>query len=183
VKLQGDDMSEQPLTLALLLDAVEQTLSARLSEIGNFLRGPLQGVPATLPALSLECAGLLPGQDPGNGQTALICQMQARLLVVPGDAEAEALALRNVAALAMLLRAQNWGLELEPVSFIQAQPESDDPALAACRVWLVEWRQPVLLGDTEWLWEDQPPGSLVLGFDPETGPGHEDDYFDPGALQ
>ncbi|MEE9103562.1 hypothetical protein VXJ36_25425 [Pseudomonas nitroreducens] len=175
-------MSEQPLTLALLLDTMEQTLTARLTEIGTFLRGPLRSVPATLPALALECAGLLPGQDPGNGQTALVCQMQARVLVERDD-EAEALALRNVAALTILLRAQNWGLELEPVSFIQAQPETDDPALAACRVWLVEWRQPVLLGETEWLWEDQPPGSLRLGFDPETGPGHEDDYFDPGALQ
>ncbi|MBB4867349.1 hypothetical protein HNP46_006261 [Pseudomonas nitritireducens] len=175
-------MSEQPLTLALLLDAVEQALTARLSDIGTFLRGPLKQVPATLPALALEYAGLLPGKDPGNGQTALICRLQARILVARDDAAAEALALRNVAALAVLLRAQNWELELEPVSFIQAQPELDNPALAACRVWLVEWQQPVLLGDTEWPWEDQPSGSLMLGFDPQTGPGHEDDYFDPGAL-
>ncbi|TLP75951.1 hypothetical protein FEA48_06025 [Pseudomonas nitroreducens] len=176
-------MSEQPLTLALLLDAVEQTLSARLGEIGDYLRGPLKQAPATLPALALEYAGMLPGRDPGNGQTALICRLQARLLVTRDDAEAEELALRNVAVLAVQLRAQNWGLELEPVSFIQAQPELDNPVLAACRVWLVEWQQPVLLGETEWPWEDQPPGSLRLGFDPQTGPGHEDDYFDPGALQ
>lgn len=176
-------MSEQPLTLALLLDAVEQTLSARLNEIGTFLRGPLKQVPAVLPALALEYSGMLPGQDPGNGQTALICRLQARLLVTRENAEAEALAVRNVAALAVLLRAQNWGLELEPVSFIQAQPELDNPALATCRVWLVEWQQPVLLGDAEWPWEDQPPGNLVIGFDPQTGPGHEDEYFDPGALQ
>ncbi|MBD9501967.1 hypothetical protein M2D07_030080 [Pseudomonas sp. BGr12] len=176
-------MSEQPLTLALLLDAVEQTLSARLTEIGTFLRGPLKQVPAALPALALEYAGMLPGQDPGNGQTALICRLQVRLLVTRDDAAAEALALRNVAALATLLRAQNWGVELETVSFIQAQPELDNPALAACRVWLVEWQQPMLLGEAEWPWEDQPPGSLRLGFDPQTGPGHEEDYFDPGSAQ
>lgn len=175
-------MSEQPLTLAVLLETVEQALSVRLTEIGTFQRGPLKQVPAVLPALALEYAGMLPGRDPGNGQTALICRLQARLLVERDDAEAEALALRNVASLAVLLRAQNWGLELEPVSFIQAQPELDNPVLASCRVWLVEWQQPVLLGATEWPWEDQPPGSLVIGFDPETGPGHEDDYFEPGAL-
>lgn len=176
-------MSEQPLTLALLLDTVEQALSTRLTEIGAFLRGPLTQAPVALPALALEYAGLLPGRDPGNGQTALICRLQARILVARDDAQAEALALRTVAALAVLLRGQNWGLELEPVSFIQAQPELDNPALAACRVWRVEWQQPVLLGETEWPWEDQPPGSLMLGFDPQTGPGHEDDYFDPGAVQ
>ncbi len=27
-----------------------------------------------------------------------------------------------------------------------------------------------------------PPGSLMLGFDPQTGPGHEPDYFAPEAL-
>jgi hypothetical protein len=176
-------MSEQPLTLALLLDTVEQTLTARLSEIGTYLRGPLKQAPAKLPALALEYAGVLPGQDPGNGQTALICRLQARLLVTRDDAEAEELALRNVAALTVLLRAQNWELELEPASFIQARPELDNPTLSACRVWLVEWQQPVLLGETEWPWEDQPPGSFRLGFDPQTGPGHEDDYFDPGVLQ
>ncbi|MDH1012534.1 hypothetical protein N5J43_22715 [Pseudomonas nicosulfuronedens] len=176
-------MSEQSLTLALLLDTVEQALSTRLTEIGAFLRGPLTQTPATLPALALEYAGLLPGRDPGNGQTALICRLQTRILVARDDAQAEALVLRTVAALAVLLRGQNWGLELEPVSFIQAQPELDNSALAACRVWLVEWQQPVLLGETEWPWEDQPPGSLMLGFDPQTGPGHEDDYFDPGAVQ
>ncbi len=102
-------MSEQPLTLALLLDTVEQALSTRLTEIGAFLRGPLKQAPATLPALALEYAGLLPGRDPGNGQTALVCRLQARILVARDDAQAEAFALRNVAALAMLLRAQNWG--------------------------------------------------------------------------
>ncbi len=47
---------------------------------------------------------------------------------------------------------------------------------------LVEWTQSLRLGDPEWAWEDQPPGSLMLGFDPQTGPGHEPDYFAPEAL-
>ncbi|MDF3932314.1 hypothetical protein [Pseudomonas citronellolis] len=176
-------MAEQPLTLELLLGAVENVLSARLGEIAAFLRGPLHSVPPTLPALALEYAEVLPGSDPGSGETALVCGLQARILVTRDDPEAEALALRAVATLAVLLRAQTWGLEVQPVSFIQARPDDDNPALAACRVWCVEWRQPLLLGEPEWPWDDQPPGSLLLGLDPETGPGHEDDYFDPEALQ
>ena len=31
-------------------------------------------------------------------------------------------------------------------------------------VWLVEWTQQVYLGVEEWPWPDQPPGSLVFGF-------------------
>ena len=54
--------------------------------------------------------------------------------------------------------------------------------MKSLRVWLVEWTQSLRLGDPEWAWEDQPPGSLMLGFDPQTGPGHEPDYFAPEAL-
>lgn len=176
-------MTEQTLTLELLLAAVEQTLGPRLPEIGSFLRGPLTNAPSTLPALALEYGEMLPGGDPGSGETALVCRLQARLLVPRDDAAAEKLALQSVASLLVALRAQTWGLPVEPVSLIHAQPETDNPALSGCRVWLVEWHQPLLLGEPEWPWEDQPPGSLVLGFDPETGPGHEDDYFAPGDLQ
>lgn len=175
-------MTEQTLTLELLLATVEQTLGPRLPEIGSVLRGPLVNAPSTLPALVLEYADLLPGRDPGSGETALLCRLQARVVVPRDDAEAERLALRCVAELTMALRAQNWGLPLEPASLIRAQPEVDNTALSGCRVWLVEWRQPLLLGEPEWPWEDQPPGSLMLGVDPDTGLGHESDYFAPEAL-
>lgn len=176
-------MSDQHLTLDLLLTAVEQTLRPRLAEIGSFLRGPLQSLPATLPALALEYAEMVPGRDPGSGETALLCRLQARILVARDDPAAEQLALRCVAEMLVALRAQNWGLDLEPVSLIHAQPEVDNPALSSCRVWRVEWHQPLLLGEPEWPWEDQPPGTLVLGFDPDTGAGHERDYFAPEDMQ
>lgn len=176
-------MSDQPLTPDLLLAAIEQTLAPRLPEIASIVRGPLLAVPATLPALALEFAEMVPGRDPGSGETALLCRMQARILLARDDATAEALALRSVAALLVALRAQDWGLPLEAVSLIHAQPDDGAAALANCRVWLVEWHQPLLLGEPAWPWEDQPPGSLVLGFDPETGPGHEGDYFSPESMQ
>lgn len=176
-------MPEQPMTLDVLLTAVEQTLAAQLTEIEQILREPLGDIAPTPPALLLDLAQLLPDRDPGTGETAVICAFQARLLVPLDDAAAEALALRCVARLALLLRSQTWGLDVQPPTFIQAQPASDDPALSAYRCWLVEWRQPLLLGEPEWPWEDLPPGSLLLGIDPQTGSGHEPDYFAPEDLE
>ena len=75
--------------------------------------------------------------------------------------------------------------DLEPVSGTGAlrtlgrrrQSRAEEPACLAGRVDAVAAsRRP------RWAWEDQPPGSLMLGFDPQTGPGHEPDYFAPEAL-
>lgn len=92
-------------------------LSAPLSEIGAILRGPLKEAPTLLSALVLEYAGMLPGQDPGNGQTALICRLQARTLMPVDDAEAEALALRNDAARTMLGYATQGDLDQLAVGY------------------------------------------------------------------
>ncbi|KAF1003637.1 MAG: hypothetical protein GAK36_00214 [Pseudomonas sp.] len=175
-------MPDQDLSLAGLLDAIEQSLGEQLPEFPTSLRGPLSSVPASLPALALEYAELLPLADPGSGELALSCRCQVRLLVSPGDAAAEALALRNAARLAQWLRHQTWGLDVEPAQWLGIWPEVDSTLAADCRIWRVECLQPVRLGEPEWPWENQPPGSLLLGVDPQTGPGHEADYVAPEDL-
>ncbi|KWR71273.1 hypothetical protein P3W55_16810 [Pseudomonas citronellolis] len=171
-------MPDQELTLESLLAAVEQRLRAVLPEAVQILRGPLGTATPQPPALLLEYAALAPGRDPGTGETALLCRLQARLLLQRDDADAEVLALQLASLIAVLLRAQTWDLPLEPAGFVQARPEASE----AYRVWLLEWDQPLLLGTPEWPWEDQPPGSLLLGIEPQTGPGHEADYFAPEDL-
>ena len=54
-----------------------------------------------------------------------------------------------------------------------------DPGLdlAQDRVERGDQAQPVLLGEPRWDWPDQPPGQLMLGISPETGPGNEGNYF------
>jgi hypothetical protein len=74
-----------------------------------------------------------------------------------------------------LLRQQLWGLE-----FVEATRNVQAQYLGA--QWKVRWEQPVLLGEPRWEWPDQPPGSLVLGFEPDTGPGNEGRYINPEDL-
>lgn len=48
---------------------------------------------------------------------------------------------------------------------------SETPEILQCVSWSVHWRQDIYLGDTAWLWDDEPPGSLMFAFHPDTGPG------------
>ena len=49
-------------------------------------------------------------------------------------------------------------------------------------VWTVEWTQQIYLGEVEWLWPNEPPGTLHLNVDGCTGTGNEDHYFRPEDL-
>ena len=50
-------------------------------------------------------------------------------------------------------------------------------------VWVVEWTQIIYLGEEEWPWPNQPPGSIVWGFVPDTGSGKEGSYLPPEAME
>lgn len=69
-------MPEQAVTLEALYAAIEQVLRERLPEAQ--LIGFWPGVPENTPAVSLEIAELLPERDPGTGESALLCRLQAR---------------------------------------------------------------------------------------------------------
>ena len=170
-------MPEQAVTLEALYAAIEQVLRERLPEAQ--LIGFWPGVPENTPAVSLEMAELLPERDPGTGESALLCRLQARIMVPPG---ADRQAVSIACGIVRTLREQTWNLYLEPARFVRSAVDGSREELKSLRVWLVEWTQSLRLGDPEWAWEDQPPGSLMLGFDPQTGPGHEPDYFAPEAL-
>lgn len=75
-------MPEQAVTLEALYAAIEQVLRERLPEAQ--LIGFWPGVPENTPAVSLEIAELPPERDPGTGESALICRLQARIMVPPG---------------------------------------------------------------------------------------------------
>ncbi|MBM9995072.1 hypothetical protein JTL75_33930, partial [Pseudomonas aeruginosa] len=101
-----------------------------------------------------------------------------RMLLLVADRQAVSIA----CGIVRTLREQTWNLSLQPARFVRSAVDGSREELKSLRVWLVEWTQSLRLGDPEWAWEDQPPGSLMLGFDPQTGPGHEPDYFAPEAL-
>lgn len=131
----------------------------------------------TLPAVLIELNELEPGEDPYTGETAIIGRFQARIVVDPIMLKSHALCSGMAAALVVALREQRWGLPISPAEFVQAAEDFTKPELDSYRVWMIEWRHEFHMGEIDWPFEDSSGLSFYLGFDPETGPGNEDKYW------
>lgn len=178
-------MSDESFNLDQLYTAIETYLQDNLPGVNTVAFWPdiEVGQVIPLPAVFLELAEMEPGQDIGTGQTVVNCKLEARIIVDSISADPQRQAVHLASQLAVLLRAQTWGLEVDPAEFVQAVQDWTRPELDGYIVWLVEWNHTVYLGVEEWPWPNQPPGSLKLGFSPATGPGNEDQYISPEDLE
>lgn len=135
------------------------------------------GVPdagTALPALFHGIGAMKPDTDPGDGRVHVLATFEA-LLVADSPMQASELA----AQLSVLLRKQFWGLDDVDGSLNVLASVVEGSAQLR---WRVQWDQGLYLGEPQWVWPYQPPGTAVFGFDPDTGPGHEGDYFAPEDL-
>jgi hypothetical protein len=164
-------MADEPFSLDQLYQAVEQHLVRHLPGVQTVMAWPNIQDRIALPAVFLELAEIEPGTDIGTGETTLVCKFEARIIVDPIYPLHQQQAVQLVTQLAVLLRAQTWGLEVEPAEFVQALQDWTQPALDGYTVWLVEWTQQIYVGPEEWPWPDQPPGSLLFGFNNEVKDG------------
>lgn len=176
-------MSEEPFSLDQLYQAIEQHLSSHLSGIKAVTAWPNIKDRIALPVVFVELSEMEPGVDTGTGETTLVCRFEARIIVDPILPKHCQQAVHLAAQLAVLLRLQTWGLAVEPAEFVHATQDWTRPELDGYTVWLVEWTHQIYLGVEEWPWPDEPPGSLVFGFSPDTGPGHEGEYVAPELLE
>ncbi|CAM4058292.1 Phage protein [Pseudomonas reidholzensis] len=124
---------------------------------------------AALPALRHGIVRMTADAAPRDGRSVLIASFKADISADNAQAGARLQGSVLAAQLIDLLRQQYWGLDfVEASRNVQAQFDGS--------VWNVHWDQPVLLGALRWDWPNEPPGSLLLGFSPETGPGNEGRY-------
>ncbi|MGU2289667.1 hypothetical protein ACSEQ4_12080 [Pseudomonas aeruginosa] len=166
-----------PVSPGELKTAIERVLAERLPGLRTLgfdldLREALE-----LPALLLEVSEFEPGSvDPGTGESRISLHIEARIVVAPEAEDFQGLALHLATQLAHMLRGQTWGVEVEPAAFVEAGRDWTRPEFDSYHVWLVQWRQEILLGREEWPWSDETGQRLLIGIDPETGPGHEGCY-------
>ena len=163
-------MSEQPLSLDLLYQTIEQHLQQSLGgiQLVSFWPDIKQHIP--LPAVFLDIAEIEPGTDIGTGESTLSVTFEARVIVDVIRAGHYQQAIHLATQLAVLLRTQTWGLAVEPAEFKRSTQDWTRPELDGYTVWLVEWTQTIYLGETEWPWPDEPPGSLVFSVGGEVDP-------------
>jgi len=175
-------VADEESSLQQFYGAIEQHLQLNLPRVAIVKVWPVIGTSIPLPAIFIELAEFEPGRDPGTGEAGLVCKMEARIVTDPLHADHHQQAVFLAGRLAVLLRMQTWGLEVDQAEFVQAMQDWTKPELDSYTVWLVEWTQQIYLGEEEWPWPDQPPGTLMFGVDPDTGPGNEDKYISPESL-
>ena len=168
-------MPEPPFSLDQLYQAIEQHLQQHLPgvQLVSFWPDIQQHIP--LPAVFLDIAEIEPGTDIGTGETTLTITFEARVIVDVIRADHYPQAVHLATQLAVLLRAQSWGLPVEPAEFQRSSQDWTRPELDGYTVWLVEWTQTVYLGEQEWPWPDEPPGTLLISV-------NDEDYVAPEDL-
>lgn len=156
-------MSDETFLLDQFFPAIERHLSEAISGLLYVGTMPdmLDRVP--VPAVVIELAEFEPGTDQGTGETALEVRIEARVIVGSEQEACQLQAAFAASQIAVLLRGQTWGLEVNPAEFVRAAQDWTRPELDGYAVWVVEWTQGIYLGAEEWPWPDQPPGTLVLG--------------------
>ena len=167
-------MPEQPFSLDLLYQAIEQHIQQHLPgvQLVSFWPDIQQHIP--LPAVFLDIAEIEPGTDIGTGQTTLTFTFEARVIVDVIRVDHYPQAVHLATQMAVLLRAQSWGLPVEPAEFQRSSQDWTRPELDGYTVWLVEWTQTVYLGEQEWPWPDEPPGTLLISVNDEDHVAPED---------
>ena len=152
-------MPEPPFSLDQLYQAIEQHLQQHLPgvQLVSFWPDIQQHIP--LPAVFLDIAEIEPGTDIGTGETTLTFTFEARVIVDVIRADHYPQAVHLATQMAVLLRAQSWGLPVEPAEFQRSSHE---------------WTQTVYLGEQEWPWPDEPPGTLLISVNDEDHVAPED---------
>jgi hypothetical protein len=160
-------MSDEPFSLSQLYQAIEQHLAEHLSGIKEVVFWPdiqeNQGIP--LPSVFLEMAEFEPGVDIGTGESSLVCKFEARIIVDPIQANHHEQAVHLVSQLAVLLRQQSWGLEINVAQFERATQDWTKPELDGYVVWVVEWTHQVYLGVEVWPFPEEKPSMLRLNLE------------------
>lgn len=169
-----------PSELTRLHDAMTATMKAGLPQIEHVEAYPLLKEGMGLPALLYAMTNVASGVKPGDGRLCVTATFEACILLERSRDAAPLQAAILAGKLMQLLDEQYWDVDfVDGVKDMQASPTELVPELARCTGWSVAWRQDIYLGDTEWPWENQPPGSLVFAIIPGSGEDGEREYFAP----
>lgn len=155
-------MSDEPFSLGQLYGAIEQHIRDAIPDLQYVGTMPHMLQTVALPAVVIELVEFEPALDQLTGQTAVQARFEARVIVAAEQEDCEQQAAFGAAQLAVLLRLQTWGVEVEPAEFVRAGRDWTRPELDTLAVWAVEWTHVLYLGYEEWPWPNQPPGTLVF---------------------
>lgn len=153
-------MSDEPFSLDQLYAAIEQHVIDAIPGLRFVSTMPDMLEHVALPAVVIELTELEPGGDQLTGETALEARFEARVIVGSEQEQCQQQAAFVASQIAVLLRMQTWGLEVNQAEFVRAAQDWTRPELDGYAVWVVEWTQGIYLGQEEWPWPNQAPAEL-----------------------
>lgn len=166
--------------LTTLHDAITRIISERMPRVLHVEQFPELDAQVNTPALLYGITDMTLGTDRGEGNTALIGRFQSCILIEADRPKASLQAAILAAQMTTVLKNQFWDLDFVtgPPEQVHAQPEAPTAELEQFVIWSVQWIQPFEVGELEWPWPDEPPGSLMFGFNDDT----KGQFFPPEEL-
>jgi len=163
--------------LTTLHEAITRTLRERMPALLHVEEFPELDADIKIPALLYGLTDLSPGIDRGEGRTALIGRFQSCILIEATRDKASLQAAILAAQVAVVLHNQTWGVEFVTgvPENVHAQPEAPTQDLEQFVMWSIQWTQAFEVGELEWPWPDEPPGSLVISVEPGDDPVKPED--------
>jgi hypothetical protein len=166
--------------LTTLHDAITRIISEQMPRVVHVEQFPELGAEVMTPALLYGITDMAPGQDRGEGKTAIIGRFQSCILVEADRPKASLQAAILAGQMMTVLKDQWWNLDFVtgPPAQVHAQPEAPTTELEQFVMWSVQWVQPFELGEFTWPWPDESPSGPVSPageFTSDTGPVYPED--------
>lgn len=163
-----------------ILDAVKQAFSMfqTVEDYTSLTVEPAEGVvnpPCPVPAFVLSMPSFVRGKETDSGLLAVDLHFEARILGAYDDAGKERKTRELVAAVALFIEGNNFGLPMMGAKFVRSSSDSSLPALAELSPWLIEFQVSICLGPSS---EDDftMPHAVYVSTAPEIGLEHLDKY-------
>jgi len=163
---------------------IEDLHNAILTEITSNIAGiqtsgayPKLQTAIAVPAVFVDLVSLDLGDDPATEQLALTGRFEARVIV--NSADNGPMKVRELAVeVGKIIHNKNFGMKTRLSRLVSIGPDQFSPELDAYDVWLVEWEQQFDVGLSVWDGTGIVPTEILLGYVPEVGIPHEDDYVE-----
>lgn len=141
------------------------------------------GVKILAPAIYFELESIDPCSPEDIGTNQLQAELTFSAKVICTYKQGQKLAVRLLsAAVAQFVHKNRFGQPVTPGVFQSSVMEDFHTHDEEYESWRVNWKHEALLGDNIWDGDGITPQIIMLGFDPNIGPGYEADYYQIPSL-
>ncbi|MFZ0615425.1 MAG: hypothetical protein WAN16_03120 [Chthoniobacterales bacterium] len=170
------------IQLPELHEAIKAGLKAKFPKVTvDYYSRP--GEKIAVPAIFFELEAIEDANPSDNGTEQLEVLLRFSAECITTYKQGGKLSARLFAAsVASFVHRNKFGKPITPGRFASSGMESFRQAEDSYESWSVKWTHTAFLGTSIWDPSGITPEHVMLGFAPEIGPGHEDDYIEVASV-